>query len=164
MYYGTQGLKSRSSPRHSWGIFPGVVVKDLTVTRYPEYMECWTTSVGTLGFLSLIRGRPIIKDSWVQTANLRRLHGAFTNAFGCHLAFPGQLKYSNVLWKTVCETWILFVYLTGMTLSYSVPPLRNTLKIHVRSFNDLESMESTWNLGTVNCLRERSLFLDMLRH
>jgi len=33
--------------------------RTLTVTRYFEYKKCWTTSVETAGFLSLIRGRPM---------------------------------------------------------------------------------------------------------
>ena len=134
--------------------------------RYPEYKKCWTTLVGIPGFLTLMRGRPIIKDLWVQTANLWWLlsfHGAFTNGFGYHLAFPKRLEHSNVLWKTVWGTWgTLFVYLNWMTSSYLVPPLRNTLQIHVRSFDDWKSMGSNWILGNINCLRERSQSLDVL--
>ena len=75
-------------------------------------------------------------DSQPLTAFLS-LHGAFTNGCGYHLAFSERLEHSNVYWKTVWETCgTLFVYFTWMTSSYSVPPLRNRLKVHVRSFND----------------------------
>ena len=94
---------------------------DPTATRYPEYRKYWITSMACHGFLFLIRGKLTTKSLWVQTASLWQPSlpiGVSMSGSGYPLVFPVRLDHSNVLWRTVWETWeTVTVYPTWMILS-----------------------------------------------
>ena len=106
----------------------------------PQIQEMLDNLGGNSWFSVLDQGKAYHQE--FMSSNSQPLT-AFITPWGLHecvqipFGLPKCLAHSNVLWKTVWEICgTRFVYHIWMTLSYLVTPLRNTWKIHIKSFND----------------------------